>query len=147
MAARSAFLCGGVFYYASTCLPGDSYASTIARVSRSRRGGWERRAGLRQIRQRPAGGSSGGRKPGGGAAAAPPSVPSTQAAQARLDYNKQLQAKQQAMTSDPNGNVCRDCEKAGRAPHHYFKECAFSECYRCKRGGHRAPVCTFPKFP
>ena len=54
------------------------------------------------------GGSSGGRQPGGGAAAAPPSVPSTQAAQARLDYNKQLQAKQQAMTSDPNGNVCRE---------------------------------------
>ena len=93
------------------------------------------------------GGSSGGRQPGGGAAAAPPSVPSTQAAQARLDYNKLLQAKQQAMTSDPNGNVCRDCEKAGRTAHHYFKECAFSECYRCKRGGHRAPMCTFPKFP
>eukprot|EP00752_Nemacystus_decipiens_P007884 g7044.t1 len=51
---------------------------------------------------------SGGRPHGGGAGAAPPSVPSTQAAQARLDYNKQLQAKQQAMTSDPNGNFCHD---------------------------------------
>eukprot|EP00752_Nemacystus_decipiens_P013074 g11563.t1 len=63
------------------------------------------------------------------------------------DYNKALQAKQEAITFDPNGHFCQDCAKAGRSPHHYFKDCAYSECYRCKRGGHRAPKCTFPPYP
>ena len=137
------------FVAASSTTSARAYPGTIAiaRVSGSRGGGLGRRGGLRPIRQRPPGGNSGGRQQGGGAAAVPPSVPFTQAAQARLDYNKQLQATQQAMTSDSNGNFCRDCDKAGRTAHHYFKECAFSEGYRCKRGGHRAPAYTLPKFP
>ena len=98
------------------------------------RRGW--RWGWRQARQA-----------GKGSRNTPVGAPSTQAAQARTDYNKQLKALQQAALPHPNGYRCQDCAAAGRTAHHPPYECAYNECHNCKRGGHRQRKCTFPKFP
>ena len=94
----------------------------------------------------------GGRGGGGGRSllafpATPSGPPSSRAITERADYNSRLQAQQAAIQVDPQGSRCKDCVNAGRNPHQFFGNCAFSECRKCKRGGHRAAKCPFPAFP
>ena len=58
----------------------------------------------------------------------PPAPSSAQAITERADYNSQLQAQQAAIQVDPQGHRCNDCVNAGRNPHHFFRNRAFSEC-------------------
>ena len=96
----------------------------------------------------------GGRGGGGGRSlpdspATPSGPPSARAITERADCKYRLQAKQAAIQVDPQGNRsndCVDCVNAGRNPHHFFRNCAFSECRNCKRGGHPAAKRPFPAF-
>lgn len=111
-------------------------------------GGASSQGGARKHGSSYKGGKGGGGGGGGHAAAsAPRPPPSAKAAQERLDYNKDIQAKQQAITYDPQGNFCKDCDRNNRTPHHYFRACAFSMCHNCQRGGHRRTKCPFPAYP
>lgn len=101
--------------------------------------------------QAPSQGSGGGggatRTKKGKGKGATPGQPTPQAAQARVDYNKQLKALQQAALPHPAGYLCQKCANQGRTAHHQAHECAYEECTNCRRGGHRAKHCTFPKYP
>jgi len=64
-----------------------------------------------------------------------------------VDFNARIQQHQQTLQPHPMGYHCDDCASNKRNPHHKRSECAFEECHKCRRGGHRKHACPFPKYP
>jgi len=91
--------------------------------------------------------SSGGKASAVGGGQSSVRVPSAQAAQARADFNARIQQHQQSQQPHPMGYHCDDCATNKRNPHHRRSECAYEECHKCRRGGHRKNACPFPKYP
>ena len=94
-------------------------------------------------------GAVGGRGAGSGRSlpASPATLsgpPSARAITERADYNYQSQAQQAHIQVNTQGNRCNDCVNAGRNNQYFFRNCGFSECRNCTRGGHRAAKCPFP---
>ena len=79
--------------------------------------------------------AAGGR--GGSAAGGAPRVPSARATQEKNDFNNALRARQEAFLPSPTNAVCPTCQTHGRNAHHQPYKCAYNECAKCKRGGHR----------
>lgn len=94
---------------------------------------------------RPQGGAGRGR-------AAAPAMSAGQRAQMmtiRRAQHAEAQQQQLQLPGVPraDGQVCNNCKRHQRNPHHDFTTCAFLVCNNCKLVGHRKSACTNPFAP